>query len=79
MDFTKWDVDTLAMNATLMDEEASYNVGDLAYEIEDNDITLLKVYYKDNVSTLWTDDIDIDEDNVYDYINIELKYDIGVM
>ena len=79
MDFTKWDIDALAMNVTLMDDEASYNVGDLAYEIEDNDITLLKVYYKDNVSTLWTDDIDIDEDNVYDYINIELKYDIGVM
>lgn len=79
MDFTKWDVDTKAMNVSLMDEEASYNVGDLAYEIEDNDITLLKVYYKDNVSTLWTDEIDIDEDNVYSYINIELKYDIGVM
>lgn len=79
MDFTKWDIDTLAMNVTLMDDEASYNVGDLAYEIEDNDITLLKVYYKDNVSTLWTDEINIDEDNVYSYINIELKYDIGVM
>lgn len=79
MDFTKWDIDTLAMNVTLMDDKASYNVGDLAYEIKDNDITLLKVYYKDNVSTLWTDDIDIYEDNVYDYINIELKYDIGVM
>lgn len=79
MDFTKWDVDTLAMNVSLMDEEASYNVGDLAYEIENNDITLLKVYYKDNVSTLWTDEIDIDEDNVYSYINVELKYDIGVM
>lgn len=79
MDFTKWDIDTFAMNVTLMDDGASYNVGDLAYEIKDNDITLLKVYYKDNVSTLWTDDIDIDEDNVYDYINIELKYNIGVM
>lgn len=79
MDFTKWDIDTLAMNVTLMDDKASYNVGDLAYEIKDNDITLLKVYYKDNVSTLWTDDIDIDEDNVYDYINTELKYNIGVM
>lgn len=79
MDFTKWDIDTLAMNVTLMDDKASYNVGDLAYEIKDNDITLLKVYYKDNVSTLWTDDIVIYEDNVYDYINIELKYDIGVM
>jgi hypothetical protein len=79
MDFTKWDVDTIAMNVSLMDQEREYNVGDLAYEIEDNDITLLKVYYKDNVSTLWTDDIDIDEDNVYDYVNIELKYDIGVM
>lgn len=79
MDFTKWDIDTLAMNVTLMDDKASYNVGDLAYEIANNDITLLKVYYKDNVSTLWTDDIDIYEDNVYDYINIELKYDIGVM
>lgn len=79
MDFTKWDIDTLAMNVTLMDDKASYNVGDIAYEIKDNDITLLKVYYKDNVSTLWTDDVDIDEDNVYDYINIELKYDIGVM
>lgn len=79
MDFTKWDIDTLAMNVTLMDDKASYNVGDLAYEIKDNDITLLKVYYKDNVSTLWTDVIDIYEDNVYDYINIELKYDIGVM
>lgn len=79
MDFTKWDIDTLAMNVTLMDDKASYNVGDLAYEIKDNDITLLKVYYKDNVSTLWTDDIVVYEDNVYDYINIELKYDIGVM
>lgn len=79
MDFTKWDIDTFAMNVTLMDDKASYNVGDLAYEIKDNDITLLKVYYKDNVSTLWTDDIVIYEDNVYDYINIELKYDIGVM
>lgn len=79
MDFTKWDIDALAMNVTLMDDKASYNVGDLAYEIKDNDITLLKVYYKDNVSTLWTDDIVIYEDNVYDYINIELKYDIGVM
>lgn len=79
MDFTKWDIDTFAMNVTLMDDVASYNVGDLAYEIKNNDITLLKVYYKDNVSTLWTDDIVIDEDNVYDYINIELKYNIGVM
>lgn len=79
MDFSKWDIDTLAMNVSLMDEEASYNVGDLAYEIENNDITLLKVYYKDNVSTLWTDDIDIDADNVYGYVNIELKYNIGVM
>ena len=38
-----------------------------------------KVYYKDNVSTLWTDEIDIDADNVYGYVNVELKYDIGVM
>ena len=79
MDFTKWDVDTKAMNVSLMDDEASYNVGDLAYEIEDNDITLLKVYYKDNISTLWTDDIDIDADNVYGYVNVEVRYDIGVM
>ena len=79
MDFSKWDVDTVAMNVSLMDQEREYNVGDLAYEIENNEITLMKVYYKDNVTTLWTDEIDIDEDNVYSYINIELKYDIGVM
>ena len=79
MDFSKWDVDTVAMNVSLMDQEREYNVGDLAYEIENNEITLMKVYYKDNVTTLWTDEINIDEDNVYSFINIELKYDIGVM
>ena len=79
MDFSKWDVDTVAMNVSLMDQEREYNVGDLAYEIENNEITLMKVYYKDNVTTLWTDEINIDEDNVYSFINIELRYDIGVM
>lgn len=79
IDLTKWEVDTKAMNVSLMDDTKEYNLGDLAYEINDNKLTLLKVYHKDNVSTLWTDDIDVDADNVYGYIAVEIKYDIGVM
>ena len=55
---------------------------DRDYKIDNNVITLYKALKSttgawDN--SKWTDEINIDEDNVYSYINIELKYDIGVM
>ena len=82
MDFTKWDIDTLAMNITEFSEESTYSTGSLVYKIDNNVITLYKALESTTGvwdDSKWTDEIDIDEDNVYDYINVELKYDIGVM
>lgn len=82
MDFTKWDVDTVAMNIREFSEQSTYSTGSLVYKIDNNVITLYKALeYTTGVwdDSKWTDEIDIDEDNVYSYINIELKYDIGVM
>lgn len=82
MDFSKWDVDTVAMNIKEFSEESTYSTGSLVYKIDNNVITLYKALESTTGvwdDSKWTEEIDIDEDNVYSYINVELKYDIGVM
>jgi hypothetical protein len=82
MDFTKWDIDTVAMNIKEFSEQSTYSTGSLVYKIDNNVITLYKALESTSGvwdDSKWTNEIDIDEDNVYSYINIELKYDIGVM
>lgn len=82
MNFSKWDVDTVAMNIKEFSEQSTYSTGSLVYKIDNNVITLYKALESTTGvwdDSKWTDKIDIDEDNVYSDINIELKYDIGVM
>lgn len=82
IDFTKWDIDTLAMNIREFSEQNTYSTGSLVYKIDNNVITLYKALESTTGAwddSKWTDEINIDEDNVYSYIIIELKYNIGVM
>lgn len=84
MDFTKWDVDTIAMNVSLYSSASAYRAGDLVYKVETNVLKMYKALEAITAgtewdATKWTDTIDITEDNVYKSISLGLKYDIGVM
>lgn len=84
MDFTKWDVDTLAMNVKLYSSSSAYSAGDLIYKIESNDLKMYKALESIAAesewdATKWTDTIDISADGVYKSISLGLTYDIGVM
>ena len=84
MDFTKWDVDTLAMNVELYSSSSAYSAGDLIYKIESDDLKMYKALESIAAesewdATKWTDTIDISADGVYKSISLGLTYDIGVM
>lgn len=83
IDLTKWSVDINAMNISAFSSSNSYKTGDKVYILDNNTLTLYKAIIDipagEFDSDDWSTSINVDNDDVYDGIIVDVNYDIGVM